>query len=350
MSETSSRGPKRDAEDNNGPTDGSPADETLVRIAWYYYKDGLTQAQIADRVGVSRASIGRHLDRARESGLVRIDIEPRALRSFQLSRDLCDRFGLRDAVIVPDLRISAPLTQAATNTRLADGAAQYLAGLLTPDTTLGIGYGDTVARTLSACRPALFDDVTMVTLTGGINAYLFALDGLRSDGILSAAAAARIIPTPIVVSSPALAEALRSDRSVSNLLSEASAVDLAVTGIGTTDPEATLVNWGYQDPDSLKHLEEEGWIGDILGMFYDADGRFGESELNARRIGIGPEEFAAIPTKIGVAGGSAKLAAIRAALRGSLLDVLITTESIAASLLAEPSPADTSEPTAADGA
>ena len=54
--------------------DSAPAEETLVRIAWYYYKDGLTQAQIAERVGVSRASIGRHLVRARESGLVQIDI------------------------------------------------------------------------------------------------------------------------------------------------------------------------------------------------------------------------------------------------------------------------------------
>ncbi len=342
MHETNNEPPTGGNGDLTGPSDGPPPDEILIRVAWYYYKDGLTQAQIAERVGVSRASVGRHLDRARESGLVQIDIEPRALRSFQLSRSLCAAFGLRDAVVVPDLAMPTPPTQVATNARLADGAAQYLAGLLTPGTSLGIGYGDTVARTLSACRPALFDEVTLVTLTGGINAYLFTIDGLRSDGLLSTATATRIIPTPIVVSSPELAAALRSDRSVGDLLAEAATVDLAVTGIGNTDPEATLVQWGYQDPDELKQLEQEGMIGDILGMFYDAEGRFRESELSSRRIGIGPDEFAAIPTKIGVAGGSAKLAAIHAALRGGLLDVLITTESVTHALLAEVGATDAS--------
>ena len=319
----------------NGNGESAPADETLVRIAWYYYKDGLTQAQIAERVGVSRASIGRHLDRARESGLVQIDIEPRALRGFQLSRDLCDTYGLRDAVIVPDIATDAPLPQAQINKRLADGAAQYLSGKLSPGTRLGIGYGDTVARILSACRPALFDEVTLVTLTGGINAYLFALDGLRSDGILAAAAAARIIPTPIMVSSPELAAALRSDRSVADLLTEACSVDLAITSIGGTEPQATLVQWGFQDAAELRDLEAAGLVGDVLGMFFDTEGRIQATDLSARRIGITPEGFAAIPTRIGVAGGAAKHAAIRAALRGGLFDVLITDETTTNVLLSD---------------
>lgn len=309
------------------------ADETLIRVAWYYYKDGLTQAQIAERMGVSRASVGRHLDRARASGLVRIDIEPRALRGFQLARGLCAAFELDDAMVVPDLRDNGELPQDQLNERIAAGAAQYLVSRLSPGTSLGIGYGDTVARTLSACRPSSFDGVQMVTLTGGINAYLVALDGLRSDGILTHATATRIIPTPIMASSEDLAKALRSDRSVNELIEEAGAVDVAITGIGSTSPEATLVHRGLQAPHELAQLADQGYVGDILGLFFDEDGCLCETELSARRIGISAEAFRSLPVRIGVAAGASKLAAIRAALQGRLVTVLVTTESIANSLL-----------------
>lgn len=312
------------------------SDETLIRVAWYYYKDGLTQAQVAERMGVSRASIGRHLDRARESGLVQIDLEPRALRNFQLARRLAAAYGLRDALVVPDLGSSTRLTQEEVNSRLADGAAQYLVTTSRPGMRLGIGYGDTVARTLSACRPVLFEDITLVTLTGGINAYLLAMDGLRSDGILKRASATSIIPTPIVVSSSELAEALRSDATVAGMIELAATVEVAITGVGSVSPDATLVTWGFQEPSQLEEFAGLGLVGDILGMFFDADGRFQETSLNGRRIGLGPEQFAAIPTKIGVAGGAEKYTAIRAALRGALFDVLITTESVALELLDEP--------------
>ena len=58
---------------------------TVVRAAWLYYKDALTQAEIADRLFVSRATVGRLLEQAREEGIVRFEISADHLAAFQLS-------------------------------------------------------------------------------------------------------------------------------------------------------------------------------------------------------------------------------------------------------------------------
>ena len=64
------------------------SEELLLRVAWYYYKDELTQDEIARRLSVSRASVGRLLDRARKVGLVSISLNTEYLDAFELSGEL----------------------------------------------------------------------------------------------------------------------------------------------------------------------------------------------------------------------------------------------------------------------
>ena len=59
-------------------------EELLLRVAWFYYKDELTQDEIARRLSVSRASVGRMLERARRVGLVSINLNAEHLDAFEL--------------------------------------------------------------------------------------------------------------------------------------------------------------------------------------------------------------------------------------------------------------------------
>jgi lsr operon transcriptional repressor len=61
------------------------SEELLLRAAWFYYKDELTQEEIAKRLSVSRASVGRLLERARRVGLVTIHLNTEYLNAFELS-------------------------------------------------------------------------------------------------------------------------------------------------------------------------------------------------------------------------------------------------------------------------
>ncbi len=74
----------------------------------------------------------------------------------------------------------------------------------------------------------------------------------------------------------------------------------------------------------LSELSNLGAVGDISLRYFDAHGRAVVSSLDGRIIGLEREQIRRIPCVIGVAGGMAKLAAVRGALRGHLLNVLVT--------------------------
>src|SRR5690606_4913694 len=72
-----------------------------VRIAELYYDEDKTQDESGALLGVTRWKVGRLLGQARERGIVRIEIvHPRA-RRLTVERELKEKFGLADAIVVP---------------------------------------------------------------------------------------------------------------------------------------------------------------------------------------------------------------------------------------------------------
>src|SRR5258708_17221144 len=124
------------------------SEELLLRAAWFYYKDELTQDEIAKRLSVSRASVGRLLDRARRVGLVTINLNAEYLNSVELSAELRRTFNLSDALVVPD-HDKEPADPHALNARIGLGGAQFISTHLRPGSTLGVGWGETVSRVIA---------------------------------------------------------------------------------------------------------------------------------------------------------------------------------------------------------
>lgn len=306
------------------------AHEQLLRVAWYYYVDGLTQDDIAKRISVSRASAGRLLERCRQAGIVHFTINSEYYESFQVGRQLKERFGLREALVPPGLD-SDLQDQSAVNARLGRGGAQYLQSHLKAGDVLGMGWGDTVRQTMDCLHPEAISRVSTVSLTGGVGAYVNTLRRLRVDR--DAGQQDAILPTPILASTEGLAEALRGEKQVQQVLELSRRADHAVVGIGALSGQATLAQVGYASEAELAGNAEAGAVGDILGLFYDADGRVLDLPIHRRRIGIDLEDLRKIPNVVGVAGGISKLDAILGALRGRYLDVLVTTEEVGRALL-----------------
>src|SRR6516164_2986604 len=146
-------------------------EELLLRVAWYYYKDELTQDEIARRLSMSRASVGRLLDRARKVGLVSINLNTEYLDAFELSGELRRAFGLAEALVVPDDE-KEPADHHAVNARIGLGGAQFMSTHLRPGASLGVGWGETVSRVIAATNFGTVGPVRMVTLTGGVEGYL----------------------------------------------------------------------------------------------------------------------------------------------------------------------------------
>ena len=311
----------------------SGAAELLLRVAWFYYKDELTQDEIAHRLSVSRASVGRMLDRARKVGLVSINLNADHLDAFEVSNQLRHTFGLAEALVVPD-HDREPADHDVLNARLGLGGAQFMSTHLRPGGTLGVGWGETVSRVIAATNFGAVGPVHMVTLTGGVDGYLPTILSSQGEaGGDAEATTATIIPTPIVASTPRLAAALKAEPAIQQVLKQACSVRQAIVGVGTPAADATIVQMGYLAADDVRVLRDKGVVGDILGQFFDADGNVVSLPIHERRIGIELSDLASIPKVVGVAGGLHKAEAILGALHGGFLNVLVTNELVALRLL-----------------
>lgn len=80
-------------------------------------------------------------------------------------------------------------------------------------------------------------------------------------------------------------------------------------------------------------LRRGGAVGDVCLRFFDAEGKPVITPLNERVIGIPLEKLQRVSRTVGIAGGRRKLAAIRGALMGRWINVLITDRFTAEQLL-----------------
>jgi lsr operon transcriptional repressor len=312
----------------------STGEDLLLRVAWFYYKDELTQDEIARRLSVSRASVGRMLDRARKAGLVTINLNADHLNAFEVSRQLRRTFRLAEALVIPDHETEVG-DHHGLNARLGRGGAQFMSTHLRPGGTLGVGWGETVSRVIASTSFGAVGPIHMVSLTGGVDAYLPAFLSSKSEGegAMGEMTTATVIPTPIVASTPELAAALKAEPAIQQVLKQACGVDQAIVGVGTPTADATIVEMGYLEAEDIRTLRDHAVVGDILGQFFDASGQVVKLPIHDRRIGIELTDLAQIPKVVGVAGGLHKVDAILGALRGGFLDVLVTNELAALRLL-----------------
>ena len=312
----------------------SGSEELLLRVAWFYYKDELTQEEIAKRLSVSRASVGRMLDRARKVGLVSINLNADHLDAFEVSRQLRRTFGLSEALVVPDhVSGEGRPARAERAARAGRGPVHEHPPAAGRDPRRGLGRTP-FSRVIASTSFGAVGPVRMVSLTGGVDAYLAAFLSSKGDGAGEGElTSATVIPTPIVASTPELAAALKAEPSIAQVLKQACGVEQAIVGVGTPTADATIVQMGYLEADDVRALRDQRVVGDILGQFFDASGRVVPLPIHDRRIGIELSDLAQIPKVVGVAGGLHKVEAILGALRGGYLDVLVTNELAALRLL-----------------
>jgi len=304
------------------PLPGGEDIEQITRAAWLYYNDGLTQNRIADMLGTSRIKISRLLEKGRQSGLIELRINSPFDGCINLQNELMAAFGLADARVVPEApELPAP-------PRVGRAAASYLMQKLAPSDLLGVGWGEASSITLRYMAPVFAkSNISVVSLTGGVSAYV------GDTFLYGPLGNAHLIPTPLRVSTPELAEMLRQEPYVRHVLDIAATSRMALIGVGAVASSATLVRYGYCSRTEIELFARRGAVGDILGYFYDEDGRILDLDLHRHVVALRPEELRKIPNVAAAAAGAAKVDSILGLLRGRLANILITDEPTARALL-----------------
>ncbi len=293
-----------------------------TKAAWYYYMEDNTQAQIAEVMGVSRAKVIRLLEEARAQGIVQFSFRKNDSQRVSAEQLLIDRFGLKDAFVVP-----TPLDSSAINQSIAQGAAHYVSDPLREDGYLNIGYGDTVSRMLGVLAKNREESLNVVSLTGGVSYYL------PSVGTTAYSMHLFLTPSPLVVSSRQVRDALLDEKSLQDVSTMTEYADMSVVGIGAAVEGATVLRNGILNEGELTVLKMQGAVGDVLNHFMDKDGNLIQTEIEDRVISTDLDKLRQLKNVVGVAGGKDKVTAIKAVLNGGYLNVLITDSDTAAELL-----------------
>ena len=293
-----------------------------TKAAWYYYMEDSTQAQIAEVMGISRAKVIRLLEEARAQGIVQFSFRKNDSQRVSAEQLLIDRFGLKDAFVV-----TTPLDSSAINQSIAQGAAHYVSDHLREDGYLNIGYGDTVSRMLGFLAKNREESLNVVSLTGGVSYYL------PSVGTTAYSMHLFLTPSPLVVSSRQVRDALLDEKSLQDVSTMTEYADMSVVGIGAAVEGATVLRNGILNEGELTVLKMQGAVGDVLNHFMDKDGNLIQTEIEDRVISTDLDKLRQLKNVVGVAGGKDKVTAIKAVLNGGYLNVLITDSDTAAELL-----------------
>lgn len=309
------------------PAAGGRVTDLLVEVARRFYLVGETQVEIARDLGLDPSTVSRYLKRARDEGVVRVEIRPPMRRNVDLGRQLADSFQLSRVIV-------ASTGEEGDVSCLADVAADYVGTLLRKGMRVGLGWGTTLSATVGCMEPGAVSDLIITQLAGGLSDPVPGIQGhelARHLASLYPGSLVHYLHAPSIVDSPAIKQAMLSDSSVQAALALAAQSELALVGIGEIGPEATLLRSTEVTQADLVQLREDGVVGSMNGRFFCGDGEPG-GHLDSRTIAIEWSQLAAIPTVVAIADGLPKVQAILGALMTGCVDVLITGETTAAAL------------------
>ncbi len=306
-------------------------DELLaVRVAELYYEENKTQDEIGALLGISRWKAGRLLTQARERGIVRIEIvHPRA-RRLALERELCARFGLSDAIVVP-----VPDENGSVTSVVTQAAADFLTALRPVPKTLGVSWGHTLTEVADKLPDGWATGVTVVQINGGVSLNRRASTAATLASTIANRGRGQVVllPSPAVLERRETKDAIAADRTVAAVLDLAQRADAYLYSAGLGDKNSALVDSGYLRASDLEELAMKGAVGDVLGRYIDANGNIVDPELDGRTVGVELSTLRAAKTAIFVVAGEDKHDIARAVVVNGLCSILITDEGTARDLL-----------------
>ena len=304
--------------------------DEAARAGWLYYAGGLTQDQIATELGVSRQRAQRLVSRAMAEGLVHVRLNHRIGACLDLEARLTARYTLTRCRVAPDFGPGGDTARGIAQS----AAAELERALREPNPqVIAFGTGRALRAMAEEFTPPEARQHRIVSLIGNIgpdgSATLY--DVIRR---VAEKLTAKYFPMPVPVLSDTPEERafFFHLRPVQAVIALAQQADVTFVGVGQMTDAAPLFVDGFVTRDELKGLQAQGAVGEICSGVYDAQGRYLDAARNALIGAVRVEPGRDRPV-IGVAAGPGKVAALRGALAGRIINGLVTDEATATALL-----------------
>lgn len=296
----------------------------LVKIATLYYLEGRKQSDIARLLSLSQSFVSRAINRCLKEGVVKISVVQPSNIFVNLEKGLETRYGLQQAIVVDaEEDASDPTLKRA----IGSAAAHYLETRLRPGDLVGVSsWSSTIRAMVDEVHAQNLKAAGVIQLLGGVGP-----NGNVQATILTQTLArqlncdAWLLPSQSIEGSVEEKARLIASRDVADVIARFAEVEIAIVGIGILEPSQLLKTSGnYYDEAMLQVLAARGAVGDICLRYYDAGGRPVLRDEEDPVIGMDLHTLKNCPNVVALAGGVEKAAAIRGALNGGYIDVLIT--------------------------
>ncbi|MDD6849626.1 MAG: sugar-binding transcriptional regulator [Anaerovibrio sp.] len=305
-------------------------DNLAINVAKLYYRSDFSQQKIAQELGVSRPSISRLLQYAKDKGYVNIQIVDPVEDMSIMEQRLKDKLHLKDVKIAS----STINDEEEIKKYISIAAAQYLDGIIKDGDIIGVGWGTTLHNMSQALIPRSIKGSQVVQLEGGLSNSEW---NNYSREILENFAnnfntVAQYLPLPVIFDNKATKEQVDKDRYIKRILELGRHANIALFSVGTVRPNALFFRLGYTDIQEQEKIQRNS-VGDICSRFFDVEGRVCNRDLDERTVGITLSELRDKEYSIMISGGEGKINAIKSALKGRYANVLITDQFTGKALL-----------------
>lgn len=294
----------------------APKDEKVklkqaMTVAKLYYEENLSQLAIAEKLQISRPTISRLLQIAKEAGLVKIKVKNPFIDFQTLANVLSEKYQI-EIQVVPDQY----LAQTTMLDRVGAYTARYLTKIVQPTDIIGIGWGKTIHAVTTHLEKQDISGVQAVQLKGSFSFGHEKTYAYESINALAEAfnAQPQHLPLPTFFDNQTTKKFVEQDRFVKSILNLGKQANIAIFTVGSVRKDALLLNLGYLNEKQQTSLRDKA-VGDVVSRFIDNKGQLVDQELNSRTVGIELAELKKKEHSILVAGGVKKAAAVDAVLK-----------------------------------
>lgn len=301
-----------------------------IAAAKLYYESDYSQQDICDHFGMSRPTVSRLLQYAKDNGYVKIEVVDPFENINDISRKLKDIFELDDVLIA-----HSPIKDYTEVIKhITDMAANYLDDLITDGDILGVSWGETTHMLSTKIKNKDLHGVEVVQLKGGMSYSQTQTHAAETISLFARAynTIARYLPLPVIFDKQEVKQMVLDDRHIQRVIEMGRQANIAVFTVGAVNTDSLLLNLGYFNEREKAYLQQNA-IGDICSRFINTKGEISSHELDRRTVGIELDELRKKETSILVAGGEHKVQSIHAALTGRYANTLITDQYTASALL-----------------
>jgi deoxyribonucleoside regulator len=302
--------------------------DLAIRAAWLYHDRGFNQQAVADRLGISRSTISRLLADAERDGIVRVIVTEPLPETAQLAENLIEKYKLAGATVELALEGEAPMDAAAS------AMARRLESMVSAGPmTIAAGWGRTLGRAAQTARSLHTTGVVLVDAFGHTTTSDIA-PAVEVTNNLGMKFSARVmhIPSPGFAPNAEIVGTFFESEPVATALERARAADAVLVAVGIVGSESLLIDAGYMTTDAMDRVIAAGGVGEVFGLYFDAEGNAVEPEA-LYPVSLSLDDLRASRRVIAAAGGREKVMAVKGAIAAGIVDELAIDNSLAEALL-----------------